>query len=84
MRNIELKVGVIPGQTRIFVDGIRLETFFDNAATKFFASNRRKLPPATGASLIDTMKKKLGDDVLNLTVSEVEFIVNKFKEALGL
>lgn len=84
MRSIELKVGIIPGQTRIFVDGIRLETFFDNAATKFFSTNKRKLPPATGASLLDTMKKKLANDVVNLTVSEVEFIVNKFKEALGL
>ena len=84
MRTIELKSGVNVGQTRIFVDGIRLETFFDNAATKFFASNKRKLPPATGASLIDTMKKKLGNDVVNLTPTEVDFIVGKFKEVLGL
>lgn len=84
MRNIELKSGVNTDTTRIFVDGIRLETFFDNSATKIFNANRRKLPPSTGYNLIITLKKKLANDVVNLTLSEIDFIVSKFKDALGL
>jgi hypothetical protein len=84
MRKIEIRAGVNTDTTRIFVDGVRLETFFDNNATKFFSLNKRKLPPATGASLLDTMRKKLGNDVVNLTKSEIDFIVDEFKKVLGL
>jgi hypothetical protein len=84
MRNIEIKPGVNTETTRIFVDGIRLETFFDNAQCALFSRSKFKLPPITGKNLVDAMRKKLSNDVVNLTKQEVEFIVDEFKKVLGL
>jgi len=84
MRNIEIKSGINTDTTRIFVDGIRLEVFFDNKHVQLFNRSRSKLPPSVGNDLIRTMGKRLQNDVVNLTPVEVDFIIGKFKEVLGL
>jgi hypothetical protein len=88
MRNIVLKAGVNTDTTRIFVEvngkEVRLDTFFDNNATKLFRSKKSALPPMTGSNLVDALIKKLNNDVVNLDAAEVNYIVAAFKKELAL
>jgi hypothetical protein len=84
MRKIEFKPGINTNTTRIFVDGVQLNVFFDNAATKHFRIQRKFIAPSVSNDLIRSMSKRLNNDVVNLKYDEIDVIINKFKEELGL
>jgi hypothetical protein len=83
MRKIEFKTSVT-GLTKIFVDGRELDTALDPKAIRTFRVSKSKLPPIAGQQIVDTVAKKLANDVMNLTKEETNFILKYLKDELGL
>jgi len=83
MRKIEFKSSV-SGMTKIFVDNTELSTALDPKALRQYRVMKSKLPPVTGQNILDTITKKLADDVINLAKDETAFILKYVREELNL
>lgn len=83
MRKIEFRPSV-SGMTKIFVDDTELDTALDPKALLQFRANKSKLPPAVGQNILETVNKKLANDVINLAKDEVTFILRYVKTELNL
>jgi hypothetical protein len=83
MRKIEFKSGV-SGMTKIFVDDTELSTALDPKALRTYRIMKSKLPPVTGQNILNTITKKLADEVINLSKDETTFIIDYVKDELNL
>ena len=84
MRDIKFVKSKVAGCTKIFVDGVEMETRFDDKAMTSYRINRLKLPPIYGQQIIDLLIKKLNNDHVNFTKTEIAFIVDYAKSELGI
>lgn len=82
-RKIEFKENV-NGLTKIYVGGTEMDTRLEPSAMKTYRLNKKKLPPIMGQQILDTITKKLRDDKVNLSSTEMATIVSYAKEQLGM
>lgn len=83
MRKIEFRPSV-SGLTKIYIDNTELSTVLDPKALRTFRLMKDKLPPVTGQNILNTITKKLANDVVNLDREETSFILKYVRDELNL
>lgn len=83
MRKIEFKNNV-NGLTKIYADGVEMDTHLDPKAMKAFRDNKSKLPPVYGQQILDEIIKRLRDDKVGLARDEIDIVVEYAKDQLSI